>query len=395
LSTPPFSTRTSWDRRLGALARALAERRASGAEVLDLTETNPTRAGLLAPPDLLEALADPRGRWYEPSPQGLRTAREAVAEDYARRGVRVEPDHVLLTAGTSEVYSFLFKLLCEPGDEVLVPRPSYPLFEYLATLESVAVRHYALQYDGEWHLTPDAVEEAATPRTKAVVVVSPNNPTGSFLKREEAQRLRHLCAGRGWALVSDEVFADFRLRDDARRPVSLAEESSALTFALGGLSKSCGLPQLKLAWTAVAGPAALRDEALARLELVADTYLSVSTPVQLALPAVLARRADLHRPIAERVAGNLRALRAQLRGGSPATLLDVEGGWSAVLRLPAISADDQWAMALLQRDGVLAHPGFFFDFTRDACLVVSLLPPPEDFAEGVRRLLARVEAGAE
>jgi alanine-synthesizing transaminase len=388
-----FSSRTAWDRRLGPLARAVAERRVQGGEVLDLTETNPTRAGLLCPSELLGALADPVGRWYEPVPQGLRAAREAVADDYARREVRVDPDHVLLTASTSEAYSFLFKLLCEPGDDVLVPRPCYPLFEYLATLESVAVRHYALEYDGEWHLGPDAIEDAATPHTRAVVVVSPNNPTGSFLKREEAQRLRHLCAAREWAIVSDEVFADYRLRDDARRPVTMAEESAALTFTLGGLSKSCGLPQLKLAWTAVAGPGPQRDEALSRLELIADTYLSVSTPVQLAAPALLARREELQRPIAARVAENLRALRAQLRAGSAATLLDLEGGWSAVLRVPATAPDEHWTMALLQRDGVLVHPGYFFDFMREAFLVLSLLPPPEVFAEGVRRLLARVEAG--
>jgi aspartate/methionine/tyrosine aminotransferase len=390
-----FSNRTAWDRRLGALARALAERRAAGAEVLDLTETNPTRAGLLCPPDLLAALADARGRWYEPAPQGLRAAREAVADDYARRDVRVDADHVVLTASTSEAYAFLFKLLCEPGDDVLVPRPSYPLFEYLATLESVGVRHYALDYDGEWHVNMDAIEDAATPRTRAVVVVSPNNPTGSFLEREEAQRLRHLCAAREWAIVSDEVFADYRLREDARRPVTMAEESAALTFALGGLSKSCGLPQLKLAWTAVAGPPPRRDEALARLELIADTYLSVSTPVQLAAPAILARRAELQEPIAARVSENLRTLRAQLRGGSAATLLGLDGGWSAVVRVPATAPDDQWALALLQRDGVLAHPGFFFDFMQEAFLVLSLLPAPEAFSEGTRRLLARVEAGVD
>jgi alanine-synthesizing transaminase len=389
-----FSSRTAWDRRLGPLARAVAERRVQGGEVLDLTETNPTRAGLLCPSELLGALADPVGRWYEPVPQGLRAAREAVADDYARREVRVDPDHVLLTASTSEAYSFLFKLLCEPGDDVLVPRPCYPLFEYLATLESVAVRHYALEYDGEWHLGPDAIEDAATPHTRAVVVVSPNNPTGSFLAREEAQRLRHLAAARGWAVISDEVFADYVVRDDARRPPSMAEDSAALTFSLGGLSKSVGLPQLKLAWIAVAGPAAERDEALARLEVVADTYLSVSTPVQLAAPALLARTDDLQRPIAERVCANVGRLR-QLVAGSAATLLDLEGGWSAVLRVPAIRPDEQWALTLLERDGVLVHPGFFFDFAQDAHLVLSTLAEPAVFEEGVRRLLARVEEGAE
>jgi aspartate/methionine/tyrosine aminotransferase len=390
-----FSTRTAWDRRLGTLARRVAERRAAGAAILDLTETNPTRAGLLAPADVLALLADPRGLHYDPVAEGQAAAREAVAADYARRGFSVEPGRILLTAGTSEAYAFLFKLLCDPGDDVLVPRPSYPLFEYLATLESVSALHYPLQYDGEWHLDIDAVAEASTARTRAIVVVSPNNPTGSFLKREEAQRLRHLAAARGWAIVSDEVFADFALKDDARRPPSMAEDSAALTFALGGLSKSVGLPQLKLAWMAVAGPATEREEALARLEVVADTYLSVATPVQLAAPALLARAAELQRPILERVQANVRELKRQLATGSAATLLDLEGGWSAVLRVPAIWPDEQWALTLLERDGVLAHPGFFFDFAQEAHLVLSTLTEPQAFAEGARRLLARVEAGAD
>jgi aspartate/methionine/tyrosine aminotransferase len=389
-----FSSRTAWDRRLGTLARRLAERRASGGEVLDLTETNPTRAGLLCPPAVLALLGDERARDYDPAPQGSAAAREAVATDYARRGFSVEAGRIVLTASTSEAYALLFKLLCDPGDDVLVPRPSYPLFEYLATLESVTPLHYPLDYDGQWHLAIDAVAAAATPRTRAVVVVSPNNPTGSFLKREEAQRLRHLCAARGWAVISDEVFADFALREDARRPPSMAEDSAALTFALGGLSKSCGLPQLKLAWIAVAGEDEPRDEALARLEVIADTYLSVSTPVQLAAPAILARGDELRRPIAERIAGNVALLR-ELAAGSAATLLDVEGGWSAVLRVPAIWPDEQWALTLLERDGVLVHPGYFFDFAQEAFLVLSTLTDPQVFAEGVRRLLARVEAGAE
>ena len=390
-----FSARTAWDRRLGTVARRVAERRASGAALLDLTETNPTRAGLLAPPDVLALLGDARGRHYDPLPEGQAAAREAVAADYARRGFAVEPGRVLLTASTSEAYAFLFKLLCDPGDDVLVPRPSYPLFAYLAALESVNALHYPLQYDGEWHLGIDDVAEASTARTRAIVVVSPNNPTGSFLAREESQRLRHLAAARGWAVISDEVFADYSLREDARRPPSMAEDSAALTFSLGGLSKSLGLPQLKLAWIAAAGPAAERDEALARLEVVADTYLSVSTPVQLAAPALLARAAELQRPIAERVRGNVAELRRQLAPGSAATLLDLEGGWSAVLRVPAIWPDEQWALTLLERDGVLVHPGFFFDFAQEAHLVLSTLAEPETFAEGVRRLLARVEAGAD
>jgi alanine-synthesizing transaminase len=273
-----FSARTAWDLTPNRLALLLEERRA-GREVLDLTETNPTRAGFVAPPDLLALLADPAALRYDPQPAGLPAARAAVAADFARRGVAVAPEHVVLTASSSEAYALLFKLLADPGDQVLVPQPSYPLFDYLARLESVEAAPYALAYDGEWHLPLPAVEAALTERTRAVVVVSPNNPTGSFLKREEAAGLAALCARRGLALIADEVFADYPLREDPRRAPSLAAEAAALSFALGGLSKSCALPQLKLGWIAVGGEAALREAALARLEVVADTYLSVGTPV--------------------------------------------------------------------------------------------------------------------
>src|SRR5262245_6557533 len=262
-----FSARTRWDLQTNRLETIRERKRARGEVVLDLTESNPTSVGLDYPADLLAPLAETGALRYEPRAFGAPAARAAVAEDFARRGSPVDPSRVLLTASTSEAYAFLFKLLCDPGDEVLVPRPSYPLFEYLAALESVNARHYPLQYDGEWHLDIDAVAEASTARTRAIVVVSPNNPTGSFLKREESQRLRHLAAARGWAVISDEVFADYALRDEERRPPSMAEDSAALTFSLGGLSKSVGLPQLKLAWIAVAGPAESRHEALARLEV--------------------------------------------------------------------------------------------------------------------------------
>jgi len=387
-----FSGRTAWDLRRSRLAALLASRRAEGAELLDLTETNPTRVGIACPPHLLEPLIQAAALRYEPEPAGLLSAREAVAADYHRRGYDVSPKRIVLTASTSEAYAFLFKLLCDPGDEVLVPRPSYPLFEYLAGLESVAVRPYPLDYDGRWHLSPGGVREAAGERTRAVVVVHPNNPTGSFLKEEEAQGLESLCAEGGWALISDEVFADYAFREDPERARSVARDGEVLAFALGGLSKSCGLPQLKLAWIAVSGPRERREAALARLEVVADTYLSVGTPVQLALPRLLQQRAELQRPIVERVAGNLDLLRERATG-SPATLLDAEGGWSAVLRVPAVASEEDWALTLLDEDGVLVHPGYFFDFAQEAFLVLSLLPPPATFRRGVERLLRRLGEG--
>jgi len=272
---------------------------------------------------------------------------------------------------------------------VLVPRPSYPLFEYLARAESVDVARYALRYDGEWHLTRGALEQQITERTRALVVVHPNNPTGSFLKRDEADGLRALCAERGLALISDEVFADYAFGEDPRRLSSVAEDGAGLAFSLGGLSKSCGLPQLKLGWIAVSGPGQLREEALARLEIVADTFLSVGTPVQRAAPALLARLPELQAPIAERVRRNLTTLRSRLGQARHATLLRVEGGWYAVLQVAATAPEEEQVLGLLD-DGVLVHPGYFFDFPGEAYLVVSLLPPEDVFGEGIARLVARI-----
>jgi hypothetical protein len=383
-----FSRRTGWDRSPSRLSQAAAARRAAGQAVLDLTASNPTRAGIDYAPELLAGLGDPGGLAYDPEPLGRRETREAVAADYAGRGVAVEPDRVVLTASTSEAYAFLLKLLCDPGDRILVPRPSYPLFDYLADLEEVEVAAYPLLFDGLWHLDPGAVAAAVTPRTRAVFAVSPNNPTGSWLSRGAAAALRELCAERGLALVSDEVFADFPLRPRADFQPSLADDGPGLSFGLGGLSKSCGLPQLKLAWIAVGGPAALRREALGRLELIADTYLSVATPVQRAAPGLLARKQAIAAPIRARVAESLAALEAGLSARDcPVSLLEVEGGWSAVLRVPAIGSDEERAAGLLQRHGVLLHPGSLYGFAASGYLVASLLTAPETLRLGTARLL--------
>jgi alanine-synthesizing transaminase len=385
---PMFSERTRWDLRPNRLAERLAAKRASGARVLDLTETNPTRVGLPCPDDVLAPLVRAEARRYEPQPFGLPAAREAVAADFARRGCAVEPGRIVLSASTSEAYAFLFKLLCDTGDEVLVPRPGYPLFDFLATLESVRVRTYPLRNDGEWHVDVAALRATLGARTRAVVAVTPHNPTGACLKRYEQDELVALCAAHGAALVSDEVFADYVFREDPRRAPCVARDGPALAFALGGLSKSCGLPQLKLAWTAVSGPEPLRRDALARLEVVADTYLSVSTPVQVAAPEILARREELQAPIRARVLRNLEALRGAIGPGCPASLLEPEGGWSAVLRVPATRSEEERVTRLLEERDVLVHPGFFFDFDHEAYLVLSLLPAEAEFAEGVARLVA-------
>lgn len=385
-----FSHRTARELAPNALAAALEQARARGATVLDLTASNPTTAGI--PYDgaaITAALADPRALVYSPEPLGIASARAAAAAAASAAGVAVDPSRVMLTASTSEAYSFLLKLLCDPGDDVLVPAPSYPLFDLLAAFESVRLVPYRLAYDGAWHVDLDSARRAVGPRTRAVFAVSPNNPTGTFLKKDELAGLAAL----GLPIVSDEVFADYAL-DDGPAPPSRArtalEAEGALVFALGGLSKQAALPQMKLAWTSVGGPDAKVREALARLELVGDSFLSTSTPVQLALPALLACRARATEAIRARTRQNLATLRAALAPSSAATLLTLEGGWYATLRVPRTRSEEAWALALLLEDSVYVHPGQFFGFEGEAFLVISLLTAPAVFAEGMGRVLRRV-----
>jgi alanine-synthesizing transaminase len=379
---PVFSSRLQWNSQPNPLAVLLAEKRRAGAAVLDLTESNPTHAGLAYPDgEILAALADPGGLRYDPDPRGLTSAREAIAGYYAVRAVDVPVSRIVLTASTSEAYSFLFKLLADPGDEILVPQPSYPLFEYLARLEAVRVRPYALRYDGGWHIDLGMLEGLVTPRTKAIVVVNPNNPTGSYLKRDEWQRLQAL----GIPVLSDEVFADFAFSPDAARVPTLAGASEVLAFSMSGLSKVAGLPQMKLGWIVAGGPG--HHEALEGLEWIADTYLSVSTPVQLALPRILAAATVMQQQILRRTRANLAHLRGAVGAASPFRVLEAEGGWYAVLQVPRTRSEEEWTLDLLAQRDVLVQPGFFYDFAGEAFLILSLLTPPEVFAEGVRRVI--------
>jgi len=388
-----FSGRIPADLAPNRLSRAAAEARASGRPVLDLTETNPTRVGLAYPDSLLAPLAARAGLCYEPEPFGLPAARQAVSAEYAAAGLRVDAERIILTASTSEAYSFLFKLLCEPGDEVLVPVPSYPLFDHLCRLDAVGIRTYPLDYHGTWSPDVAALAAAVTPRTRAVLLVSPNNPTGSLLGRDDLHAIAGICRERDLALVGDEVFADYLIDPRADR-ASVLQQAEALTFSLGGLSKSVGLPQVKLGWIAAAGPAPLLGAALARLEVVADAYLSVSTPVQHASGPLLSAGREVRRLIRGRVRGNLDALVEAGRRAPSCSVLRVEGGWSAVLRVPATRLEEQLALELLERDSVLVHPGYFFDFPREAYLVVSLIPEPAAFREGAARIFRRVESRA-
>jgi hypothetical protein len=384
-----FASRLSFDLTPNRIALARARLAREGIEIDDLTESNPTRVGLQYPANLLDPLASSAGLAYRPEPLGLPSAREAVSRDFVRRGLNVPSERAVITASTSEAYSLLFKLLCNPGDEILVPAPSYPLFEFLARLDGVVVRPYRLEYHGEWMVDLDSLVRATGARTRAVVVVSPNNPTGSYLKRHELEGLAQHCRARDLAIIGDEVFADYALDVDLRRVCSVLAERDVLTFSLGGLSKSVGLPQLKLGWMAVAGPDAQVASALERLELVCDTYLSVGTPVQEALPDLLVRGAAVRTGIRDRIAQNLRVLRQAVADHPAVTLLAAEGGWSAVLQVPAMQPEESLVLELLELDHVLVHPGYFFDFPREAFLVTSLLPEPSVFSRALCRVLAR------
>jgi alanine-synthesizing transaminase len=383
-----ISSRLPADLSLNATARAAGALRASGVSLIDLTESNPTRAGLAYPPGVLNALADARALQYEPHPLGLMAAREAVAADFRRRGLAVSPDRIGLTASSSEAYAFLFKLFCDPGDAVLVPQPSYPLFDHLTRLESVRPAPYALEYHGSWRIDMDSVRRAIDDRARALLVVSPNNPTGSFLHGDDLVQLTELCAAHDLALIGDEVFADFAL-DPSPAARSVLAQADVITCSLGGLSKSIGLPQIKLGWIGFAGPSAKLAEVLTAYEVIADAYLSVSTPVQVAAPALLADGVGMRAQIHARVASNLARLR-DLAADYPAVrVLTCEGGWSAVVHVPALGSEEALVLHLLTEDHVLVHPGYFFDFEREAFLVVSLLLEPDLFAQGVSRLLAR------
>jgi len=388
-----FSKRFKWSLESNQLARLVEKKRKSGVRILDLTESNPTRAGFDYPAEeILGALAQTPAMLYEPTPRGLFVARRAVADYYAERGFSVDPDCVHLTASTSEAYSYLFKLLADQGQSVLVPQPSYPLFELLAALEGVELRPYELHYvhSAGWRIDFDTVEEAVASNTRAVILVSPNNPTGSFTRLREVERLNAICAKHNLALIVDEVFGDYGFEEDEGRAASLVSNDSVLTFVMSGFSKILALPQMKLGWIVTKGPPDLREEAVERLDFIADTFLSVAAPVQHSARAWLRLRQSMQDQILDRTRGNLNWL-ADVTAESPLRLLAVEGGWYATLELPRQFTEEEWALVLLEKDDVLAHPGYFFDFPREAFLVLSLLPRAEIFREAVGRILARVE----
>lgn len=390
-----FSDRTNWKLAKNRFTQAIEEIGATGQPILDLTVSNPTRAGLkYDSQSILAAVTSPRALDYDPQSKGLLAAREAVAGYYREQATRVEgrntgsvsPDRIVLTTSTSEGYSFVFRLLCNAGDELLVPKPSYPLFEFLADLQDVKLVSYPLIYDHGWQMDFPSLEKAVTPRTKGVVIVHPNNPTGSFVRPAEMPALNSFCQTHRLALIVDEVFLDYAL--DGQAHASFASNEQVLTFVLSGLSKISALPQMKVAWVITSGPAGLADEAMERLEVISDTYLSMNAPIQWALPQLLEQKTSIQRQLMERVARNLAELDGQLAGQKACQRLSVDGGWYAVLRVPVTRSDEELAIELIREKSVMVHPGHFYDFPSDGYLVLSLIAPEQQFDEGIERVLA-------
>ena len=426
-----FSERTNWKLARNRFTQALEEVRAGGTKILDLTVSNPTRAGLrYDEAAILRALASPRALDYDPQSKGLLAAREAVAGYYrdrsgrggsdvarnvASEGIDVDPERIVLTTSTSEGYSFVFRLLCNAGDELLVPKPSYPLFEFLADLQDVRLVPYPLIYDHGWQMDFPSLERAVTQRTRGVVVVHPNNPTGSFVSAGEVELLNSFCRERGLAVIADEVFLDYGLETSgAKAPTqaelyrsaesaappkgepapprcephrSFAGNREALTFTLSGLSKIAALPQMKVAWVVTSGPGELAAQAMGRLEVIADTYLSMNAPVQWAVPALLEQRKDIQRQLLDRVRQNLAELDRQLTQRKACSRLAVEGGWYAVVRVPVTRSDEELAIELVREKAVVVHPGHFYDFAGDGYLVLSLITELGEFKEGISRVI--------
>ena len=373
------------------LSDLIAAKRQRREVIIDLTESNPTRCGISYPEkEIIAALADVSSLLYQPEPRGLLIARKAIADYYTTLGASVAPEHILLTASTSEAYSFLFKLLCNAGDEVIVPLPSYPLLEYLCQLNDVALQQYRLVYDGEWHVDFESLQSAFTSRTRAIVLVHPNNPTGSYLKQNEFEQVCTMADEHQCAVIADEVFQPYSFFPDARRANVLALKSSTLLFSLNGISKLLGLPQLKLSWIVINGTSLHTAEALNRLDIIADTFLSVNTPAQVALPKLLGQLQCIGEQIRKRVCSNYQMLQNIFKD-STVSVFHGEGGWYGILQFPQFHNDDEWAVELVLQQRILVHPGHFFEMKQNSCIVLSLLPSPDVFADALSRIRMFVE----
>ncbi len=380
-----FSKRTNWQRQSNRLSELLGKLRESGKPVYDLTNSNPTDCGINYPQqEILRALSNPESLRYHPEPHGLISARKAVSEYYHQKSVVVDASDIFLTASTSEAYSLIFKLLCNADESILVPNPSYPLFDYLAQVNDVVIQQYLLHYDHGWYIDVDSIKRGITSTTKAIVLVNPHNPTGMFLKKSEYNAIQELALQKNLALIVDEVFADYAYQDDPDRIISTAGNSKVLTFTMNGISKMIGLPQMKLGWVVVSGEETVRRETIERFEILCDTFLSVNTPVQVALPELLRIGVAIQGKILERVRNNYALLRREIGQNTFCSLLESEGSWYGIIRMPRTRSDEEWALHLLETTGVYLFPCYFFDFSDDAHLVVSLLVEEKSFHNAIK-----------
>ncbi|MBI1871299.1 MAG: pyridoxal phosphate-dependent aminotransferase [Chlamydiae bacterium] len=383
-----FSKRTNWNLEANPITKALQKRRDSQLPILDLTESNPTHCGFDYPTqELAQVLTQPQSFQYHPNPKGLLEARRAIAKYYQDQGHSINPEQIFLTSSTSEAYSFLFRLLVNPQENILIPRPGYPLFDFLSDLADVELKTYSLFYEKNWQIDFESLKNNVNPDTKALLVVHPNNPTGSYIKKNEFFELIQLAHHEEIALVSDEVFFDYAVESNEKH-TRLAGISEVLSFTLNGLSKMVGLPQMKLGWMVVNGPQKLLTQALDRLEVITDTYLSVNTPIQQALPWIIENCKTIQNPIKMRVLNNLKWLKEKIIPFPACEVLKVEGGWYALLKIPKTRSDEEWVLTFLEKEGVFVHPGHFYQFEKEGYLVISLIVPPETFQEGVRRILS-------
>jgi len=386
----PFAQRTEWSLTSNQFSNDLKALRKDNIPLLDLTESNPTNCGFsYLKSGLIASLTEEANLCYAPTPRGNLLAREAICGYYQEKGLKVAPEQIFLTASTSEAYSYLFRLLADPGDQILFPCPSYPLFSFLGDLNDVQVNTYPLVYQKKWNVNFQEMRRVLSPKTKAIVLVNPNNPTGSFIRREELNEMNAICLKHNAALISDEVFSDFTFNQSDDH-VNCVSNDQVLTFVLGGISKTLGLPQMKLSWIIINGPQRLVDASVERLEVIADTYLSVNTPTQNALPRWLQHRTTIQAEINTRIRDNFNYLKEHISEAGGCEVLAVEGGWYSVIKIPDTIDEEQWVLQFLNKDHVAVHPGYFFDFPNEAHIVFSLLPSTSTFSEGIKRIIKRI-----
>ena len=386
-----FASRTDWNLTSNPLTQFLKERQATGIPILDLTASNPTRCSFNYPiQEISKALTQSQSFIYEPHPKGHVEARNAIAAYYEEMGIQLNPEHIFLTASTSEAYSFIFRLITNPGDSILVPQPGYPLFDFLCTLNDIELTPYPLIYEKNWHIDFETLSKSIQPRTKAILLVHPNNPTGSYIRTAEKHAFVSLAKENKLSLISDEVFFDYPLKHESKKFHSFAGSSEVMTFTLNGLSKMAALPQMKLAWIVVTGPKEISQKAVSRLEIITDTFLSVNTPTQVALSEILKNRKFIQNQILKRLHENEKFLRNLIKNFPACEYLESEGGWYVILKMPKTKTDEEWALELLKKQGVLVHPGHFYNFDDEGHLVISLLPSPEIFVEGMNKILAHI-----